>query len=755
MLGRKSILVKLVLIMLFLSVVSGGIILGIALNEQRGNMGNTLILENKRLAEVAARSIEAGYVEQSWPFRTLKQINDSEDVLFWWIVKPDGLIHLADNPGMRGKKIDIASFEAEEEADVKDYVYGGEDIKFLVQPLCIGEPGKIWYLCMGISLKSVKAAANGMILTSISYFSLIIAFACALSFLLARRFTKPIMHLVEGTKAISRGDFDAKVKIKTGDEIEGLGDAFNKMAEQVKSSIGALRQKSEEQKVLLSTIPAFVYFKDRNGNYIAANKAFADMTGTSVDEIAGKTDYDFFPKGEADFYRKCDQEVMGSGEPKYNIEEPVTGADGKKMWVSTSKTPFFDSDGKVIGMVGITLDITERKRAGEALQEAEARFRTIVETAPSLLIITDAEGNNIYVSPNCEEITGYTQEELRGEQIWWVHEDDTPRAKELFEHTFREGVGGKNFEYKIVKKSGEVRHASSSWVPLKDEKGKLKGIVFQTIDITERKRAEEALQKAHDELELRVKERTAELVKANEQLKQEIVEREQAEERLRRVERLATIGEFSSGVAHELRQPLGVISNSAYFLGMKLKDIADEKVNRHLAILDKEVKRANRLITDLLEFARMPVPTLNECDINQVVEEALSSVDIPPNVEVKKELKGDFPKIHADFNQIQRTCLNIIANAILAMPGSGSLKIKTEEDKEEGNIEISIADTGEGIPEENMEKIFEPLFTTKPRGVGLGLSLCKKYVEAHGGKIEVESEVGKGSTFTVKLPVSG
>ncbi|MEA2033366.1 MAG: ATP-binding protein [Euryarchaeota archaeon] len=234
----------------------------------------------------------------------------------------------------------------------------------------------------------------------------------------------------------------------------------------------------------------------------------------------------------------------------------------------------------------------------------------------------------------------------------------------------------------------------------------------------------------------------------------DLTEHKEMAEKLLRTERLATIGEFSSGVAHELRQPLGVISNSAYFIGMKLKDIADEKVNRHLAILDKEVKRANRLITDLLEFARVPVPTLNECDINQVVEEALSGVDIPPNVEVKKELKGDLPKIHADFDQIQRTCLNIIANAILAMPGSGSLKIKTGEDKEEGNIEISIADTGEGIPEENREKIFEPLFTTKPRGVGLGLSLCKKYVEAHGGKIEVESEVGKGTTFIVKLPVS-
>ena len=232
----------------------------------------------------------------------------------------------------------------------------------------------------------------------------------------------------------------------------------------------------------------------------------------------------------------------------------------------------------------------------------------------------------------------------------------------------------------------------------------------------------------------------------------DMTERKELEEKLRRTERLATIGEFSSGVAHELRQPLGVISNSAYFLSKKLKDIADEKVNRHLAILDKEVKRANRLITDLLEFARVPVPALKECDVNKIVEEALSSLDIPANVELKKELNRDLPAIQADFGMIQRTCTNIITNAISAMPEGGSLEIKTGWNKEEGNIEISIADTGEGIPEENLRKIFEPLFTTRPRGVGLGLSLCRKYVEAHRGKIGVESEVGKGTKFVIKLP---
>jgi len=145
-------------------------------------------------------------------------------------------------------------------------------------------------------------------------------------------------------------------------------------------------------------------------------------------------------------------------------------------------------------------EILEHKRGGEAIRKSEELFRIIVETAPSLLIICDTKGDNIYVSPNCEEIFGYTQEELRAEPIWWVHEDDTPRAKHLYDHTFSKGLGYKNFEYKAVKKNGELLYASSSWEPLRNAEGKFKGIVFQTIDITERIWAQEAL-KSQLELE--------------------------------------------------------------------------------------------------------------------------------------------------------------------------------------------------------------------------------------------------------------
>ncbi len=160
------------------------------------------------------------------------------------------------------------------------------------------------------------------------------------------------------------------------------------------------------------------------------------------------------------------------------------------------------------------------------------------------------------------------------------------------------------------------------------------------------------------------------------------------------------------------------------------------------------------MIIDLLAFARFEEPVLKDCNINQVVEEVLFSIEIPPKIEVKKELKESIPIILADPYQIQRVCFNLLSNAMSAMLEGGNLEIRTDKDKDGENIVISIADTGEGIPEENIEKVFEPFFTTKARGFGLGLSLCKKYVEAHSGRIEIESEVGKGTTLIVKLPIN-
>jgi signal transduction histidine kinase len=223
----------------------------------------------------------------------------------------------------------------------------------------------------------------------------------------------------------------------------------------------------------------------------------------------------------------------------------------------------------------------------------------------------------------------------------------------------------------------------------------------------------------------------------------------QVQEKLIRAERLAAVGEMASGVGHELRNPLNVIRNCAYLLKMTLTG-RDAEALKIVAVLDKQVDVANKIITDLMDFTRITPPAPVRVDLKTLINECLSWVTIPAQITVKANLNGAAP-VRTDPEQISRVLANIISNAIQAMnTGGGELTIETGE--EEGLVWISIRDTGCGIPAANLEKIFEPLFTTKHKGIGLGLAISKRLVEENGGKIEVYSREGEGATFTVKLP---
>ncbi|RMF88812.1 MAG: two-component sensor histidine kinase, partial [Methanobacteriota archaeon] len=203
-------------------------------------------------------------------------------------------------------------------------------------------------------------------------------------------------------------------------------------------------------------------------------------------------------------------------------------------------------------------------------------------------------------------------------------------------------------------------------------------------------------------------------------------------------------------MAHELRNPLGVIKNVSYYLRMSLGK-SDEKIRKHLSILDQELATSNKIITDLLDFSTGKPPVLKKTDIRPVIETAVSKARAPPNIKVELELDKDLPPLMADREQLQRVFFNLIVNAIQAMPEGGKLRIEAH--REGDHAVVRVIDTGVGIKEKELSKIFEPLFTTKARGIGLGLALSRQIVEAHGGTIEASSEPGVGTTFTIKLPL--
>jgi signal transduction histidine kinase len=230
----------------------------------------------------------------------------------------------------------------------------------------------------------------------------------------------------------------------------------------------------------------------------------------------------------------------------------------------------------------------------------------------------------------------------------------------------------------------------------------------------------------------------------------DITELKQLQEDLIKSAKFNVIGQLASSVGHELRNPLGVIKNSVYYLNMILKDDADEKIFKHLKILDKKVNSANNIINDLLDITRTKIPTLELTDLNKTVRNALSNITIPENIVANIKLAKS-PKSLFDREQIQRVIQNLIINAIQAMVEGGKLTIQTT--KHENNVKLIVKDTGVGIPKKDIDKLFTPLFTTKAKGIGLGLLICKQLVEGHNGTITVKSKVGEGAEFIVELPI--
>jgi len=249
-------------------------------------------------------------------------------------------------------------------------------------------------------------------------------------------------------------------------------------------------------------------------------------------------------------------------------------------------------------------------------------------------------------------------------------------------------------------------------------------------------RARRELEEWNRELEERVEERTREL--------------REAQECLVRAEKLAVIGKLGSGVAHELRNPLGVISNSIYYLNSKMGD-ADPKVKKHLGIMQREVARSNKIITDLMSFISFAELRTQKVDINGLVSKALARVEIPSTVSIETAFQRELPEIMGDPGKIQQVFVNLLTNGIQAISGEGKLTIATR--LNDGFVKIAISDTGCGIKPENMGRLFEPLFTTRAKGIGLGLAISRMLIENHGGQITAHNNIAEGATFVVALPI--
>ena len=501
-----------------------------------------------------------------------------------------------------------------------------------------------------------------------------------------------------------------------------------------------MEEKLKGEQILLRTLidnlPDVIYVKDVLGRKIIANIAdWQASGGKAMEDVVGKTDFELYPTKMAEGFWAIDKQVLDSGKAVINLEEPGFDSQGNPVWVLTSKMPLHDSLGNIIGLVGVGRDITERKRAEEALSESEKEFHLLAEAMPQIVWVTRPDGSSVYSNQLWADYTGLTLEQSYGDGWNTVfHPDDQQRAWDAWQNAIRNGTTY-SLECRLRRADGVYRWWLIRGVPFLNVQGNILKWFGTCTDIHEIKLAEAKIHELNTELEQRVEERTHEL--------------HQAQEELVRKEKLAVLGQLAGGVGHELRNPLAVINNSVYYLKLIQPD-ADEKIKKHHAMIVQEVHNAAQIVSDLLDYARVISTDRKPVSVPELVEHTLSRFPVPTSIQVSLKIPAGLPQVYSDPLHAEQVLGNLVTNACQAMRDGGNLTISARRQKQ--MVSITVKDTGIGISPENMEKLFQPLFTTKPKGIGLGLAVSKKLAEANGGRIEVESELGKGSIFTIFLP---
>jgi two-component system NtrC family sensor kinase len=516
---------------------------------------------------------------------------------------------------------------------------------------------------------------------------------------------------------------------------EKLEKYAEQLEEEVKERTKTLRENEEKLRSIFNSSPDAIAVSDLKGNIVECNKAILDFLGFSTkDEIIGKNSLIFVAKKDQQKVRKNMKNVLEVG-PLINVEYAALNKDGYEFPAEFSASAIKDSSGNPTGFVNIIKDITKRKRREDELYKSETKNIAILNAIPDLMWRMNKDGVFLEFIPTKDFPTLIPPEQILGKNIHdvapkWFAQKAMQYAKQTFQTK-----DVQIFEYQLpstLESDNMHDYEARLVVGGEDE------ILSIVRDITERKRMENELRRYSEQLEELVEERTIAL--------------KESQERLVKTERLAAIGQAATMVGHDLRNPLQAIENGIYYINTELSNLQiSQKITETLQAIHSSVDYADNIVKDLQSFASKREPIFMEIDINPLVKETFSQVKTPENLETVIEL-GELPKIEADKDMMKRIFVNLAVNGIQAMKEKGgTLKVSTK--KTNGFIEVKFKDTGIGIKKENIQKIFTPFFTTKAQGMGVGLSICKRFTEIHDGSIKVESEEGKGSIFTVKLPI--
>lgn len=481
--------------------------------------------------------------------------------------------------------------------------------------------------------------------------------------------------------------------------------------------------RERELKTFLDTLPGYAFFKNARSAYVLANRLYCEWVGCTPDQIRGKTDHDLFPEKVADRAREEDDRIFATGE-SLDVGEMRVRRGDRMLTISTRKVPVKNEKGRVVGVIGLGIDITQRKKA-EAERE---RLVTAIDQLAEAIIITDTEGMIRYVNPAFETITGFKREETIGRTPAMLRsgKHDGAFYENLWETLWRGEIWQGNLVNR--RKDGSLYEEEATIAPVRDGSGSITNYVAVKRDVTAQNELERQLQQA---------------------------------------QRMETVGQLAGGVAHDFNNLLTMINGHCEFLMNGFEP--DDPLCRDVEGIRKASKQAQRLTRQLLTFGRRQYVEPKCIDLGTLIQDMKKMITrlVGESIELKVDISEKLSGIEADPGQMEQLIVNLAINARDAMEEGGVMTFEAVDvqldsrfamsqiDVTPGSyVRLAVSDTGCGMDDDVRRHIYEPFFTTKESGKGTGLGLATVYgiVKQSGGHIQCSSEPGKGTTFMIHFP---
>ena len=739
--------------------------------------------------------------------------------------------------------------------------------------------GKRWMTLVRQDAAETFAPLGELMTKMLLFGSVVLIGLGGIGVVVARRIARPIRLLHDGVQQIGSGRLEQRVELKTGDEIEGLAQAFNQMASNLQRSFGQLEQRmtevrrlEEKYRDLIEHAPEMICQLDRGGRLVHVNKTGLDKLGYTSDEMLGMKLWECAADGQELNTLHFLERLVSHGQS--SMETVLVAKDGRLMDVEVNGTALFDQErGGLIHSRAFVRDVTERRRLEQEIQRytvgleqavsertqqltvSQARYKALFDFVADSVFMVSETGSVVAVNEREQHVLGYAESEIVGKSFLDIVPDAHHR-------NFTDWLCDVSTEQRqVATQEMTVYDADRHEIPVEMDLIRVGGtepllVMVQLRDITDRKKLERQLQSYREDLEFKVRARTREIEETKQYLEnllenandviytldldqqftyvngkinawgyrkddligrpylsllsrrhrgrrlkstldigakqvyevevvtrlgevravmvsvsplqgadgkilgvlgiaRDMTETKKLERQIRHAEKLASIGQLAAGVAHEINNPLGGILNCLY--NLRKGSLSPARQEEYWASMEHGVRRVQKIVRQLLDFSQQHEPAFSPADINRIVDQVLgltTHLFVPNRIRLETFPGNGLPNVMVDRHMIEQVLMNLILNAVQAMKNGGVLTLRTS--VAEGICRVEVNDTGSGIPASVLPRVFDPFFTTKGEGegTGLGLSVNLGIMERHGGNILVESEVGKGTTFTLCLPVS-